>query len=141
MSSKQGSHIVSVALRSRYTELQRSWIPIQGCGSPHKDTSVTEKAGATVLAGMSLALYQSIQVGFNHDSSCPIKNLLQQEGEILHPETYQLFVIKEKQASLGLSLVPCVSTGLSPLRSSQITLRLLRKGPVLGTKKKIKVKK
>lgn len=51
------------------------------------------------------------------------------------PEIHQLSVTKEKHASLGLSLVPCVSTGLWPLRFSQITLRLLRKGPVLGTKK------
>lgn len=53
---EEGSRIVLVALRSWSTEPQRSWVPIQGCGSPHKDISVTEKAGATALAGMSLAL-------------------------------------------------------------------------------------
>lgn len=66
------------------------------------------------------------------------KTCFSKRGKYYIPETHRLSVIKEKHASLGLSLVPCVSTGLSPLSSSQITLWLLRKGPVLGTKKKIK---
>lgn len=135
MSRKQGSCIILVALRSWSTEPQRSWVPIQGCGSPHKGISVTEKAGATALAGISLDLYQSIQVSFNRDSSCPIQTLASARGE---NATSQISRIKEKHDSFGLSLVPCVSTGLSPLSSSQIRLRLLGKGPVLGTKKKLK---
>lgn len=49
LSIKQGNSIILVALKSWSTEPPRSWVPIQGCGSPQKNLSVTEKAGTTPL--------------------------------------------------------------------------------------------
>lgn len=76
------------------------------------DISVTEKEGAAALAGVSPALYQMLQVGFNWASGAQSLTCFT-KGKKLDPRN-----TPDKLTSVGLNLVPYVSTSLSPFNSS-----------------------
>lgn len=87
----------------------RSWSLFKAV-DVHIRISLLQRKQDNCNSGMALALISQSKLASTMISVAQSKTCFSKRGKYYIPETYQLSVIKEKHASFGLSLVPCVGT-------------------------------